>query len=164
MCSGKANRGESSCVARLPVRCSSAPDLCVTVAEYWIKALKKDKLALQARVDKTDTLLTSIGGQFREGEAKTLILRKLYDLVNQELNRYLNAEKRKLIQLVESLWDQYAASSRTLESERVETTTSSTGFVGTGVFGMIADWKSVFLGDVCDCGGGNGFPGFTRMC
>ena len=43
---------------------------------------------------KTDALLASIGGQLTETEAKTLILKKLYDLANQELNRYLNNEKR----------------------------------------------------------------------
>ena len=81
-----------------------------------ITALQKDKAALQARIAKTDALLASIGGQLTEAEAKTLILKKLYDLANQELNRYLNAEKRRLIQVVENLWDKYAVSSRALES------------------------------------------------
>ncbi|HXN51404.1 MAG TPA: type I restriction-modification system subunit M [Candidatus Acidoferrum sp.] len=86
-----------------------------------ITGLKKDKAVLQARMTKTDALVDSIGGQLAEAEAKTLILRKLYDLANQELNRYLNAEKRQLIQVVENLWDKYAVSSRTLESGRTET-------------------------------------------
>jgi type I restriction enzyme M protein len=86
-----------------------------------ITALQKDKAALQARIDKTDAILASIGGQLAEAEAKTLILKKLYDLMNHELNRYLNAEKRKLLQVVENLWDKYAVSSRALESERADT-------------------------------------------
>jgi type I restriction enzyme M protein len=86
-----------------------------------ITALKRDRLALRARVDKTDALLARIGGQLTQAEAKALILKKLYDRVNQELNRYLNAEKRKVVHVVENLWDKYAVSSRTLESERVET-------------------------------------------
>jgi type I restriction enzyme M protein len=94
-----------------------------------ITVLKKDKDALQARMDKADAVLASIGGQLTETEAKTLILKKLYDLVNQELNRYLGAEKRKLVQVVESLWDKYAVSSRILESERTETLGTLDGFL-----------------------------------
>ncbi|HTF70502.1 MAG TPA: hypothetical protein VK638_48295, partial [Edaphobacter sp.] len=60
---------------------------------------------------------------------RTLILKKLYDLVNQELNRYLNAEKRKLFQVVENLWDKYAVSSRALESERSATLDTLNGFL-----------------------------------
>src|SRR5260370_10371316 len=86
-----------------------------------ITALQKDKTTLEARMAKTDALVASIGGQLTEAEAKTLILKKLYDLANQELNRYLNAEKRRLIQMVENLWDKYAVSSRALESHRTGT-------------------------------------------
>jgi type I restriction enzyme M protein len=96
-----------------------------------ITALKKDKLTLQARMDKTDAVLTSIGGQLTESQAKTLILKKLYDLVNQELNRYVNTEKRKLVQVVEKLWDKYAVSSRTLESDRTATLETLNGFLST---------------------------------
>jgi type I restriction enzyme M protein len=53
-----------------------------------IAALQKDKGVLQARMAKTDALVASIGGQLTESEAKTLILKKLHDLANQELNRY----------------------------------------------------------------------------
>jgi type I restriction enzyme M protein len=83
-----------------------------------LTALQKDRAALQAGMAKTDGLVASIGGQLTEAEAKKLILKKLYDLASQELNHYLNAEKRRLIQLVENLWDKYAVSSRSLESER----------------------------------------------
>jgi type I restriction enzyme M protein len=96
-----------------------------------ITGLKKDKAALQARMDKTDAVLASIGGQLTEAEAKTLILKRLYDLVNQELNRYLNAEKRKLVQVVENFWDKYAMSSRTLESDRTVTLETLNGVLTT---------------------------------
>ena len=86
-----------------------------------ITALEKDKAALNARIAKTDSLLAKIGGQLTEDEAKILILQKLYDLANDELNRYLNAEKRRLVQGVENLWDKYALSIRILESERGKT-------------------------------------------
>ncbi len=82
-----------------------------------IAALQKDKTALQARIAKTDALVAGIGGQLSDTEAKALILKKLCDLANDELNRYLNAEKRVLIQAVENLWDKYAISRRSLESQ-----------------------------------------------
>jgi type I restriction enzyme M protein len=86
-----------------------------------ITALQKDKATLEARLAKTDAVLASIGGKLTEEESKTLILKKLHDVANDELNRYLNAEKRRLIQVVENFWDKYAVSSRILESGRTET-------------------------------------------
>lgn len=41
-------------------------------------------------------------------------------MANNELDRYLNAERRGLLQIVVTLWDKYAVSSRDLESERVK--------------------------------------------
>lgn len=94
-----------------------------------ITALNKDRAALEARLARSDGLLTAIGGQLTEEEARQLILSKLYDLVHHELNRYLNAEKRALIQVVENLWDKYAVSSRELETERIETLKTLDGFL-----------------------------------
>jgi len=70
---------------------------------------------------KTDNLMARIGGRLTEDEAKRLILKKLYDIAHNELKRYLNAEKRALIAVVENLWNKYAVSSRKLEQARSET-------------------------------------------
>ena len=94
-----------------------------------IAALNKDKAALKVRLAKTDAILSAIGGQITEAEARELILKKLYDLVSNELNRYLNAEKRWLIAVVENLWDKYAVSSHELEAERTETLKNLEGFL-----------------------------------
>lgn len=94
-----------------------------------ISALQKDKAALRERIAKTDALVNDIGGQLTEIEAKELILKKLYDLVNQELGRYFNAEKRRLIQALETLWEKYAVSSRDLEHERTATLKTLDGFL-----------------------------------
>jgi type I restriction enzyme M protein len=100
-----------------------------------ITALNKDKVALKARLAKTDGILSAIGGQLTEAEARELILKKLYDLVNNELNRYLNSEKRRLIAMVENLWDKYAVSSRELESRWAETLKTLDEFLkGLGYF------------------------------
>ena len=101
-----------------------------------IAALNKDKATLEERLAKTDGIIAVIGGQLTEEEARRLILKKLYDLANNEQNRYLNAEKRGLIQVVENLWDKYALSSRELESERRETLKALDGFLqGLGYIG-----------------------------
>lgn len=80
-----------------------------------IAALEKDKATLQARIDRTDALLNEIGGALTPEEARQLILKKLYDIARAELDRYLNAEKRKLIAGVEKLWEKYAVSMQEIE-------------------------------------------------
>lgn len=94
-----------------------------------IIALNKDKAVLEAHLAKTDGILAVIRGQLTEEESRQLILKKLYDLGNHELNRYLNAEKRGLVQVVENLWDKYAVSSSELESERIKTLKTLDGFL-----------------------------------
>ena len=84
-------------------------------------ALKKDKAALETRLAKTDALLKNIGGQLTEAEAKTLVLKKLFDLVDHALQRYANAEKSKLIVANDNFRDKYAISSRALELKRLNT-------------------------------------------
>jgi type I restriction enzyme M protein len=84
-------------------------------------ALTKDLAALEQRLARVDGLLAEIGGQLTPEEAKTLILKKLYDWVKAQLTRYLNGAKRSLIALIEKLWDKYAVSSQQLEAEREET-------------------------------------------
>lgn len=86
-----------------------------------ITALNKDKKTLAERLEKTDALMAEIGQRITEAECKELILKKLYDLIARELQRYLNAEKRQLIALFENWWDKYAVSARQLEEERGET-------------------------------------------
>ena len=94
-----------------------------------ITALNKDKAVPEARLARTDGIIAVIGGQLTEEESRQLILKKLYDLGHHELNRYLNAEKRGLVQVVEKLWDKYAVSSRELESERTKTLQTLDGFL-----------------------------------
>ncbi len=94
-----------------------------------INALHKDRAALEDRLVRTDALLVWIGGKLTDAEARGLILKKLYDLANSELQRYLNAEQRALTRAIENLWDKYAVSSRTQESERSETLKTLDGFL-----------------------------------
>ena len=101
-----------------------------------INALNKDKTVLETRLAETDSILAAIGGQISQEESRRLILEKLCDLVHKELDRYLNAEKRRLFQVVENLWDKYAVSMRELETERSETLKTLDGFLrGLGYWG-----------------------------
>jgi type I restriction enzyme M protein len=94
-----------------------------------INALKKDKAALEARIARTDALLTEIGGQITPEQARQLILKKIFDIAYAELNRYLSAEKRVLIAGVENLWDKYAVSRRQLEQACGSTLKKLDGFL-----------------------------------
>ena len=94
-----------------------------------ITALKKDKKILRERLAKIDNLMEAIGECITAEEYKTLILKKLYDLVANELERYLNAEKRHLISVFENWWDKYAVSAEQLEKSRTETLEQLNGFL-----------------------------------
>jgi type I restriction enzyme M protein len=94
-----------------------------------LTALQKDKTALERRLARIDTVLEAIAGQITEEEAKRLILKKLHDLANKELLRYLNAEKRALVAVVENCWDKYAVSAKALETRRGDTLAELNGFL-----------------------------------
>jgi type I restriction enzyme M protein len=101
-----------------------------------VTALTKDKVALELRLSRIDIVLLAIGGQMSEEEAKQLILKKLYDLATSELHRYLNTEKRALVDIVENLWGKYAISGKALEVQRELTLTTLNGFLaGLGYLG-----------------------------
>lgn len=91
------------------------------VGRRTIAALNKDKVALETRIAKATAILVEIGGELSEAEARRIILTKLYDIAHRELSRYLNAEKRELVQATETLWDKYAISNRQLELAHAET-------------------------------------------
>lgn len=83
-----------------------------------LKALEKDAETLNNKLKNLDVLVLEVGKKITREEAKKLILKKHHDLVDNELLRYLNAEKRNLIMVFEKLWDKYAVSSQALEVER----------------------------------------------
>ena len=91
--------------------------------------LERDHAAIRLRLSKTDATFASIGGKLTDEQAKTLILQKLHELAAQDLARYLNASKRALVAAVENLWDKYAVSRQTLESNRAETLAALDGFL-----------------------------------
>lgn len=62
-------------------------------------------------------------------QSKELILKKLHDLINNELARYLDTEKRGTIAVFEKLWDKYAVSAQAIERQRDETMVKFNGYL-----------------------------------
>lgn len=91
-----------------------------TAYSKTVKNLKEDTLKMDQRLAGLDAFLESIGGVITAEECKTLILQKHNTLVQRELLKYLNAEKRKLVAGIEKLWDKYAVPAQNLESQRQE--------------------------------------------
>ena len=91
------------------------------VKEKTIKELEEDKERYSKTLAGLEGELEAIGGVITPEEARELILQKLHDLINNELLRYLNAEKRALVAAFEKLWDKYAVSAREIEREREAT-------------------------------------------
>src|SRR5690554_4972018 len=78
----------------------------------------KDKELLQAYVGKLDAQLEEIGGVITEQEAKDIILKEHFDLINTQLNRYVDNEQRALVAAIENLYTKYAISAKELENSR----------------------------------------------
>lgn len=84
------------------------------------KNLRADNAKISVDLAALDQFLADIGGVITGAECKTLILLKHNALVQQELLKYTNAEKRKLTAGPEKLWDKYQTSAQTLERQRQE--------------------------------------------
>lgn len=81
----------------------------------------KDSEILKNKLNSLDALLAEIGGMITTEESQKLILKKHFDIINDQLQRYLNAEKRALVNAFENLFDKYYTSARAIEQKR-ETT------------------------------------------
>jgi type I restriction enzyme M protein len=81
----------------------------------------KDSGILQAKLNSIDALLAAIGGMITTEESQKLILKKHFDIINDQLQRYLNAEKRALIAAYENLFDKYYTSAQAIEQKRAST-------------------------------------------
>jgi type I restriction enzyme M protein len=86
-----------------------------------VTSLAKDKGIINNKLNKLDNLLIEIGGMITTDEAQKLILKKHFDIINNQLQRYLNAEKRALIGAYENLFDKYFVSADSIEKDRNNT-------------------------------------------
>lgn len=92
-------------------------------------AALKNQTIIQAKLDSLDNILEEIGGMISTEEAQKLILKKHFDIIKNQLQRYLNAEKRALISAYENLWGKYAVSAHSIEEKRTETMTELNEFL-----------------------------------
>lgn len=84
-------------------------------------ARQKDQEILTARLASLDRLLADAGGRITAEESQRLILQKHFDLINNQLQRYLNTEKRALVAAYENLFDKYFTPAQQLETQRADT-------------------------------------------
>ena len=84
-------------------------------------ALLKSKDIILDKLHKLDDLLEEIRGIITIKEAQNLILKKHFDIINNQLQRYLNSEKRALISAYENLFDKYFVSAQSIEKSRNKT-------------------------------------------
>jgi len=89
----------------------------------------KDSSILEAKLDSLDTLLEEIGGMITTEESQKLILKKHFDIINDQLQRYLNAEKRALVSAFENLFDKYYTSAQAIEQKRESTMSELNDFL-----------------------------------
>ena len=82
------------------------------------KSLDKELLKMQTIIDANEALLDSIGGQITEEETKELILKKHYNIIAIQLDRYVESEKRSVILACEHLYDKYFVSAKALSDTR----------------------------------------------
>jgi len=94
-----------------------------------VTQLNSDILTLTVRLNGLENFMESIGGLITDDEAKKLILSKHSSLIKQELNRYLNAEKRTLFNGIENLWDKYSTSMESLDELRNLATSKLTQYL-----------------------------------
>jgi len=84
------------------------------------KELKKFKKTLKDAEKGLEVKTRQRRQSLNEREAKELLLEKFYELIEEQLNKYLNAEKNDLVKIFEKLWDKYKVSLRELTRERDE--------------------------------------------
>jgi len=89
----------------------------------------KDSGILQAKLNSLDALLKEIGGMITTEESQKLILKKHFDIMNDQLQRYLNAEKRGLVNAFENLFDKYFTSAKAIEQKRETTMAELNNFL-----------------------------------
>ena len=77
---------------------------------------QKTKEEMKIKKGKVDFKKESLA----EEETKKLLLEKFYELINKQLEKYLNAEKREVNKIFENLWDKYTIPLESLNKQRDE--------------------------------------------
>ena len=80
--------------------------------------LERDIKKINEWIERLDGLMQSIGYIITADEAKELILKKHNDLVNEQLRKYLDAEKREAVLFFENIFNKYFKGAKKIECER----------------------------------------------
>ena len=91
----------------------------ITEKEKEIGNIRKE---LKDKIKKLEEKIKQKRETMTEDEAKELILEKFYENIESHLERYLDAEKREALRVLENLWDKYRVSLSELLREREEET------------------------------------------
>ncbi|MDI6604511.1 MAG: type I restriction-modification system subunit M [Thermoanaerobacteraceae bacterium] len=75
------------------------------------KAINDKEKEVEENTDKKIEILT-------EEEVKELLLEKFFELIQNQLEKYLNDEKKEIIKIFENLWDKYKVPLNELKDER----------------------------------------------
>jgi len=86
------------------------------------KELKDKEKELAKKIEEKKT-------SFPEAEARQLILKRFYDGIKMEMERYLNSEKKRIVVALEKLWDKYQIPLVAISKERDETSTNLNDFL-----------------------------------
>lgn len=81
----------------------------------------KDINLLTEKKSNIDSTFKSIGGMITIEESQKLILKKHFDFINDQLQRYIGAEKRALVAAYEKLFEKYFVSAKDIEKQREST-------------------------------------------
>lgn len=84
------------------------------------KELKVFRKQLNNEQEKIENGLNQKRESLKEQEIKELLLDKFYNIIDEQLNKYLNDEKKEIIKIFENLWDKYKISLTQLKEERDE--------------------------------------------
>lgn len=82
------------------------------------KRIQRQIDSLNEKKSMVEELVVAIGEPITDEEARELILQKHHDLMQEQLERYLNREKRECLSMIEKLWDKYAVSRNSIEEDR----------------------------------------------
>ncbi len=94
------------------------------------KELKKFKKELKDADEELENKIRQKREALNEEEVKELLLEKFYEIIGKQLDKYLNTEKKEIINIFENLWDKYKVSLRELTQERDEEVKKLDDFLG----------------------------------
>jgi len=82
------------------------------------KEIKKVRSEISGKQKELENKIGEKIESITEEEAKELLLEKFFELISNQLEKYLNEEKKELIKIFEKLWDKYHVSLEHLLKER----------------------------------------------